>query len=646
MAEKKLDKEIDFREIRRNTAKQIISYTLPKVAPAGSPSQYGRVRIPAIRTNLNKIEFNKVLDNDIEQYTKKIDEFDIETKKLNEIYFPEADIEGTLEEEPLKFNGELVRVGSGPSAIFYIEDNKFYTFAKGHGYLWHIIAERLGKPMGFRMNDEFDYKEQYALTKADPNDSDNKIKYEIDRGCNQYSVYNDNSYSRVSVAYLETNTYGGELTKQKVLMGTAADSTLYVKFVNKTDINRFKKLTITGPDSTPIEYDRQKSKPVRETFTTIDSNLDVNVYKNDGDGDGVAYKFRLIFHNGSSKIVTPNPENGQESWRNPPITFRKFTIPAEEINSKLWKIEIEEDVEFSPFYMPGTFSTERRWLTSTGGVIGAGAELYMWTGTEWVLDTNNTAVPYTVLGETYKWNGSFYETYVAPLPGEPGGPPLPPNTTAEIDYQMLDGNLEVLYGSDPRMQGGDKLVEDLWEAAVDTLTKNNISAGYQRKEPKTVWTTNIQRRSSGTDESKLLDVLTQTADDLIQGGTGYLAGNIFANVNTNTRANSSDVNVTYDELLDNYNLLTQKNMLIQTNPSGGRRDLEQAWEKGDGTAAFGGGRVNSTERAANRANRDRLVSVWRKCIEKRASGREERDLLRVLGHTARAKIRSGSGRIQ
>jgi len=642
MAEKKLDKEIDFREVRRNTASQIISYTLPKVAPAGSPSQYGRVRIPAINTTLNKIEFNRVLDNDIEQFTKTINEFNIETKKLNEVFLPEEDIEGTLVEEPLNFNGELVRVGSGPSAIFYIEDNKFYTFAEGHGYLWHIMAERLGKPMGFRMNDEYDYADQYALQKPDPNDSDNKIKYEIDRGCNQYSVYNDVSYSRTSVAYLETNKYAGELTKEKIL-GLAADSTLYVKFVNKTDSNRFKKITVTGPDSTPIEFNRQKDKPIRETFTTVDSNLDVGVYKNPGDGDGVLYKFRLKFKGGEVKMINPVPESAN-AWNGE--SFRKFVIPASELNEKLWKIEIEEDVAFSPFYAPGTTTGEKRWLTSQGGKIGQGAELYRWTGTEWVEDTNNTAVPYTVLGQTYKWNGSFYETYIAPLPGEPGGPPLPPNTTAEIDYQMMDGNLEVLYGGDPRMRGGDKLVDDLWEAAQDTLTQANIAAGYQRKEPKTKWTQKIQNRSSGDDESKLLDVLTQTADDLIQGGTGYLAGNIFASVNTNTRATSADVNVTYDELLDNYNLLTQKNMLIQTNANGGRRDLEQAWELGDGSSTFGGGRVSGSEKRKNRDNRSRKVTVWKSCIKKRASGREEKDLLRVLGHTARAMIRTGSGRIQ
>ena len=48
---------------------------------------------------------------------------------------------------------------------------------------------------------------------------------------------------------------------------------------------------------------------------------------------------------------------------------------------------------------------------------------------------------------------------------------------------------------------------------------------------------------------------------------------------------------------------------------------------------------------ANKQKVNRTRSVWKSCIIKRASGKEEKDLLRVLGHTARAKIRTGSGRI-
>ena len=630
----------EFRDVRRNSSKQIISYTLPK----SSTKQYGKEFLPGIKNNLNKKQYTSVIDNDIEQFTQKITEFNIDTKKLNSVFFPSADIESILEEKPLKFNGELVRVGSGPSVIFYIEDGKFYTFAKGHGYLWHIVAERLGKPMGFRMNDEFDYEVEPPYV-------------ELDHGQNQYKLYNDNTYSRTSIAYLETNQYGGELTKENVL-GIAAQETLYIKWDNKTTLDKFQKMQVIGKDCTPVHWNRRRDRPIRECFTSTEEDLKVGVFFDTP--LSVSFAFKLFYGSGGNKTISNAPGVGK-TWDNK--EFTEYTIPSSELTddtSLLWKIEIDTESRWAPFYQKGTSGGQLRFLggvrvtdiTFADGTVGStdnaragyGAPLYKWTnagGGSWnpALSTERNQIPLTVEGETFKWNGTYFETYT---------PALPPTNEIKIDYQMMDGNLIALYGGDSRMSGGDRLVEDLWEAAQDTLTQLNIVRGYQDKKKKQRWAAKIGKRSSTSDETKLLDVLTQTADDINQGGTGYLSGNPFANVNLNffTDPSSYDCPVSYDDLKDNYELLNSKNSLIQTNASGGRRDLRQAWEKGDGSGTYGGRSVSKSEKATNRALRIRVASEWEKCIKKRATGREERDLLRLLGHTARAVIRSGNGRIQ
>ena len=70
--------EPDLNPIIRNSSNQIISYTLPKnKLKESSATQYGNVLIPAVKSQLNKIQFNRVMDNDIEQFTRTIDDIDI-----------------------------------------------------------------------------------------------------------------------------------------------------------------------------------------------------------------------------------------------------------------------------------------------------------------------------------------------------------------------------------------------------------------------------------------------------------------------------------------------------------------------------------------------------------------------------------------
>ena len=610
--------EPDLNPVKRNSSKQIISYTLPKNKPKeSSATQYGNVSIPAVKSQLNKIQFNRVIDNDIEQFTRPIGDIDINIKLLGATSFPSLELDQIEDNQPLQFNGELVRIGTTPSTIFYIEEGKFYTFAQGH--LWHIIAERLGKPMGFRVGDEYNYTSP-----------DNKPGgQEIDRGMNQYSIYNDTTYKRRTIAYLETNKYGGVLNRQKILGDDGVDTVVYLPIHSEVGERAYNSMSVGGADSTLVSYWRHKGRPMREMFTSAGNELKVLFGKLPTEGDERQLRFKLFYANGSMEVVEPNWVN-EEIWNG---DIRKaYIIPGSFITTDIRKLIIQDFVKYLPFLEKGT-SNERRWaLTGTPGV---GADLYKFNSSadEWQIDRANSAVPYKVLGEDYSWNGSYYEEYIPPL------------GTALIDYQMLDGNLIALYGSNSDMRGSDDLVDDLWEAARDVLTESHIAAGYQNKKSFNTWWDKIGNRSSGDDETKLKDVLTQTALDIVDGGTGYLSGNPFANSNLPETGTNSNVALNYYDLTANLELLIRKNSLINNSNNGVRRDLEDAWEKGDGSPGFGGSIVTKKEKATNRVLATRAVSTWKKCIEKRASGKEEKDLLRLLGHTARAKIRSGIGRI-
>lgn len=610
--------EPDLNPIRRNSSNQIISYTLPKnKLKESSATQYGNVLIPAVKSQLNKIQFNRVMDNDIEQFTRTIDDIDIEVKSINSVSFPELELDQIEDETPLAFNGELVRIGTTPSTIFYIEEGKFYTFQQGH--LWHIVAERLGKPMGFRIGDDFDYT----------SDKNKPGGAEIDRGMNQYSLYNDNTYKRRTIAYLETNKYGGALTRQKILGEDGNDNVVYLPFHSEVGENAFESMQVGGADSTLVQYWRHKGRKIREMFTSVNTELKVLFQKLDTEGDERQLRFKIFYKDGRMEVVEP-------SWVNETIwngDIRKaYKIPGSFITSDINKIIIQDFVKYKPFMQQGT-PNEKRWALT--GTPGGGAVLYKFNSSadEWQIDSGNSAVPYSILGQDYFWNGSYYEEYIPPL------------GTALIDYQMMDGNLIALYGSDSDMRGGDELVDDLWEAAQDTLAKLNIIRGYQNKKSYNTWFDKIGNRSSSNDETKLKDVLTQTAQDILDGGTGYLSGNPFKNANLPETGTNSNVTLNYYDLTANLELLISKNSLINTGNNGVRRDLEQAWEKGDGSATFGGSYVSNSEKSDNKANVNRTVNTWKACIEKRSSGREEKDLLRLLGHTARAKIRSGNGRI-
>jgi len=149
------------RDVRRNTSNQIVSYTLPN----NSVTQYGLVKLPAIKEELNKEQFERVINTTIEDFSIISPNTDIELFSLNDVLLPQraAVVQAISESIPFefKFNGDIIRVSSD---LYYVEEGVAYKLpnsnSNSHGFPWkHITAltllsEKLDKPFLFRLNSE------------------------------------------------------------------------------------------------------------------------------------------------------------------------------------------------------------------------------------------------------------------------------------------------------------------------------------------------------------------------------------------------------------------------------------------------------------------------------------------------------------
>lgn len=87
------------RDVRRNTSNQIVSYTLP----TNSVQQYGLVKLPAIKEELNKGQFERVINTNVTEFQFNIPDTNLELISLNDIFFPQKVIIDTLSLlEPLR----------------------------------------------------------------------------------------------------------------------------------------------------------------------------------------------------------------------------------------------------------------------------------------------------------------------------------------------------------------------------------------------------------------------------------------------------------------------------------------------------------------------------------------------------------------
>jgi hypothetical protein len=76
------------RDVRRNTSNQIVSYTLPN----NSVQQYGLVKLPAITSQLNRVQFEKTINTKIEDLLTESPNTNIEIVTFNNVLFPQTPI--------------------------------------------------------------------------------------------------------------------------------------------------------------------------------------------------------------------------------------------------------------------------------------------------------------------------------------------------------------------------------------------------------------------------------------------------------------------------------------------------------------------------------------------------------------------------
>ena len=349
----------NLRPIRKNNYDQIISYALNKdnsgkvIVGKDGYDGYGKKVLPAKRNTYNRVEFFRTIDPKIETYTRKIAIFDNRVVENNAIPFPLGESGEIIEEvSGLNFTGELIRVGSGPTTYFYIEDGQFYTFANGHQGLFSLLAEKLGKPLGFRINDEYDYSDEYKPANAE----------QIDYGMNQYSVYNKETYTRNSIAYVESNQFGGELTKRMIL-GSATDEIIVLTANAGADVmNRMSQLTIYGLDSTKMAWRYFPGTLARQSITSTENPIYIQTrFSKTVHDSNVQFEMNLKYSKGQSKLIRELPKKVQDDDK--AITYQ-YEIPASDITSDLYKIEIRYFDGYNPFGVKGT-DGEYRWESIT-----------------------------------------------------------------------------------------------------------------------------------------------------------------------------------------------------------------------------------------------------------------------------------------
>ena len=166
---------------KRNNRKQIISYT-------SQTDEYVDGFVDTNYTEYNITDFDNIINNQplsLLQPIPSLEPFIIQKNSILPVRFK------------FQWNGEIIRIGtqisgSGGTIYYYIENGKYYRIS-GRG-LFSAIASKLNKPLGFRINNNYDYSTSARA---------------FDYGQNQYGIYDTQSYTRKTNAYLDSFENGG-----------------------------------------------------------------------------------------------------------------------------------------------------------------------------------------------------------------------------------------------------------------------------------------------------------------------------------------------------------------------------------------------------------------------------------------------------
>ena len=272
----------------------------------------------------------------------------------------------------------------------------------------------------------------------------------------------------------------------------------------------------------------------------------------------------------------------------------------------------------------------------------------------------------------YTWNGMFYET--ATNPGNAGSAGVGgfSKDDVRITYEMLDGNLHFITRS--RYRGDTRQAHGLYLAAREVFgSENNVIEGIGASAKAKKWKNEIENVEKGRDEDALKRIVNITAEDLMNGGTGYLDENskkqkgilfkTFYNKKNYRKVieegtfNNNVGTINYDDLLYNMTLMDAQKSFIMKSKSKIKSALMKAWMNEPGN-----------RRKDNKKILDRTPAEWKRDIDKVIRGNginkstssniirnfygannrhnlEWIDLMRLLNQTARAQIKTGQPRI-
>jgi hypothetical protein len=307
------------------------------------------------------------------------------------------------------------------------------------------------------------------------------------------------------------------------------------------------------------------------------------------------------------------------------------------------------------------------------GDAGSGAKLWKFsTGKDRWSEVKGTPLNIEVEGLNYTWNGMFYET--ATNPGNAGSAGVGgfSKDDVRITYEMLDGNLHFITRS--RYRGDTRQAHGLYLAAREVFgSENNVIEGIGASAKAKKWKNEIENVEKGRDEDALKRIVNITAEDLMNGGTGYLDENskkqkgilfkTFYNKKNYRKVieegtfNNNVGTINYDDLLYNMTLMDAQKSFIMKSKSKIKSALMKAWMNEPGN-----------RRKDNKKILDRTPAEWKRDIDKVIRGNginkstssniirnfygannrhnlEWIDLMRLLNQTARAQIKTGQPRI-
>jgi hypothetical protein len=243
------------RDVRRNTSNQIISYTLAQ----NSVEEYGLVKLPAVKEEFNRLDFERTITTNNSEFFVTVPNTDISIVLKNDrVAFP------TLIETKYKWNGEIVRIGDVPgvSTYYYIEEGVYHKLA-GNG-IFNFLAEKLKKPLGFRVDNLYDYTTN-----------------QIDYGQNQFSIYDKQTYIKKSEAYLRLFEEGDDITPEDIMPNGVSTRQIQVYKVDGAQtlelswFGLYSSLDVGGIASTRATWNINKLISKRDVLASIGEELEI-----------------------------------------------------------------------------------------------------------------------------------------------------------------------------------------------------------------------------------------------------------------------------------------------------------------------------------------------------------------------------------